>query len=175
MPDRSISSGFGAGPDTAANAARQELDYQTLRGGPPSNVGRLPLANTAKCATCHQPLGPGTHTLALGQEFHTHCFVCLSCRQPPGDQFVVRDGKPLCKPCYGNELKAKATATVGGGGSARTQVTIPGVMAGRPTCAKCKQPIFTAVVSLDGGEVRCTDCFVCDKVCRLSLCVCVGG
>ncbi|KAI9183504.1 Thyroid receptor-interacting protein 6 [Blastocladiella emersonii ATCC 22665] len=143
----------------AAGNAREVLDYQTQpqRGTAPTAYGT--------CAACTKPLGLGTHTIALGKEFHAACFVCLACGQPPGDQFVDRAGKPLCLACHAAEVKAKAEATAS---APRTTVTVPGVFANRAVCGKCAKPIFTAIVTLAGGETRCTDCFVCHK-CKLPI------
>ncbi|KAI9217992.1 hypothetical protein BC828DRAFT_408005 [Blastocladiella britannica] len=175
-------SGSGGPSGAAAAAARAELAYQTSApaAAAPSSTGRgTPSAGGStpavleRCAECHQVLGAGTHTLALNRSFHAGCFRCAECRNPVAgtQQFVERNGKPVCMDCHRADLTAMAAALVSG--ASRSTVTVPGVSAsafveGRAVCAKCRTPIFTAVVALARGETRCTDCFVCDK-CNLPI------
>ena len=45
-----------------------------------------------------------------GQQFHEHCFTCVSCSQPIGTKsFIPKDQKSYCVPCYEEHFATKCT------------------------------------------------------------------
>jgi hypothetical protein len=65
----------------------------------------------SRCDKCHQIFKPGTKKLEYrGQQFHEHCFTCVSCSQPIGTRnFIPKDQKSYCVPCYEEHFATKCT------------------------------------------------------------------
>ncbi|XP_033323101.1 LIM homeobox transcription factor 1 alpha isoform X1 [Megalopta genalis] len=62
---------------------------------------------SVKCARCMEKISCSDFVLkAPGLVFHVECFACCVCGQPlpPGTQYFLRQGQPICKRDYENEL-----------------------------------------------------------------------
>ncbi|KZC13309.1 PREDICTED: LIM homeobox transcription factor 1-beta-like [Dufourea novaeangliae] len=62
---------------------------------------------SVKCARCMEKISRSDFVLrAAGLVFHVECFVCCACGQslPPGAQYFLRQGQPICKQDYEHEL-----------------------------------------------------------------------
>ncbi|XP_022100389.1 PDZ and LIM domain protein 1-like isoform X3 [Acanthaster planci] len=54
-----------------------------------------------RCAICSRPISQGGCVQAMGNQYHSDCFVCHHCKQPiTGTSFHISEGKPYCKRDY---------------------------------------------------------------------------
>lgn len=93
-----------------------------------------------KCHACNKPITDRIIN-ALGHTWHQEHFVCSVCKTPIADQnFMERDGKPLCQNCYKEHVADK--------------------------CKACGKPIMDKIiVALDGKwHAECFKCKKCGKV-----------
>jgi len=54
-----------------------------------------------RCGACDELIFDGQYTKALGKDFHSEHFVCVSCNLSlTGHRYVLTDEHPCCIPCY---------------------------------------------------------------------------
>ena len=95
--------------------------------------------DSSDCAKCHKKIeGGGNAVLALGNRYHSSCFVCPTCKLPFEKGFLDHRGQPYHEGCLPDETGNLSTSCSACGKEIIGEMVAAANKSFCPSCFKCQ-------------------------------------